>query len=612
MSSSWIPRLSAFAALLSLASLTGCGIGTEATNTSGTLNIRGSIFGGQQPVSGASIKLYTTGKTGYGSAATSMLVTPRTSAADGTFNLTGDYSCVNSNDQVYIAATGGNPGLTSGTNNAALVMISALGRCSDLPTTQFVSINELTTVAAVWALAPFIGSVTNIGASPTNALGITNGFLDAALLVDSRSGNLPVLASNLKTESGKIYALANSIASCVNSDGGPGCSPLFTAATVGSNVPTNTLAAALNIVRNPGNNLAAVYNAAGAFPPFPTTLAGRAPNDWTMSLTITGGGLNAPTAIAIDTVGDVWAADTPGLLSGFSSQGTPFSSTGFGSGVLSNSYGLTIDNNNFVWVASRDTPVHPGTSGSVSKFNGFGSSTTGLLIGTYFDIAMDFPTALSADTNGNIMIANYANSTGEIYNPTGGVVASGLAAGLASFPVSVAADTSHGMWLPSQSSTNVTHIAANGTILANPSCCLAPSGVAVDAFGNAWVANYGNDTLTELSSGGTVTLSTTQGAGGIANPNGVVIDGAQDVWAVNYFGPSISHIAGNGGTNAAGTPLSPSGGFGLDASLLQPYSIAVDITGNVWVGNNGNNDLVMFFGIATPTKTPLSPTPAIP
>jgi hypothetical protein len=541
-----------------------------------------------------------------------MLVTPRTSAADGTFNLTGDYSCTFANDQVYIAATGGNPGLTSGTNNAALVMISALGRCSDLPTTQFVSINELTTVAAAWALAPFINSVTNIGASSTNAVGITNGFLDAALLVDSRSGNLPVLPSNLKTESGKIYALANSIASCVNSDGGAGCTPLFSAATVGSNVPTNTLAAALNIVRNPGNNVAAVYNAAGAFPPFPATLGGVAPNDWTMSLTIAGGGLNAPTAIAIDTVGSVWAADYPGLLSGFSAQGTPFSTTGFGAGALSSVYGLTIDNNNFVWVASQNTPVHSGTSGSVSKFNGFGSSTTGLLVGTYSDAAMDFPTALSADTNGNIMIANYANSSGEIYDTNGAVVASHLAAGLSSFPVSVAADSSHGMWLPSQSSTNVAHIAANGTILANPSCCTVPSGVAVDAFGNAWVANYGNDTLTELSSGGTVTLSTTQGAGGVTNPNGVVIDGAQDVWAVNYFGPSISHIAGNGGTNAAGTPLSPATGFGLDASLLLPYSIAVDRTGNIWVGNNGNNDLVMFFGIATPTKTPLSPTPAIP
>jgi len=582
------------------------------------LNIRGSIFGGQQPVSGASINLYAAGKTGNGSAATSMLLTPRSSGPDGTFNLTGDYVCANANDQVYIAATGGNPGLTAGTNNAALVMISALGRCSDLPTTQFVSINELTTVAAVWALAPFIGSVTNIGASPTNAVGITNGFLNAGLLVDSRSGKLPVLASNLSVETGKINALANSIASCVNSDGGTGCSPLFTAATVGSNVPTNTLAAALNIVRNPGNNVAAVYNAAGAFPPFATTQGGVAPNDWTMSLTVTGGGLNAPTAIAIDPLGAVWAADHQGLLSGFSAQGTPFNATGYGAGVLSNVFGLTIDSNNNVWAASSSAPIHSGTYGSLSKFVGYGSGTTGQLQATYFDAAMNYPEALSADPNGNIMIANYANHSGEIYNTNGGVVASGLAVNLASFPVSVAADAQHGMWLPSSGSTNVTHIAADGTILANPSlpsqsCCgTQPQAVAVDAFGNAWVADYAGSAVDELSAAGTVTLTGVPGAGGVTYPNGLVIDGAQDIWVVNYFGPSISHIAGNGGAVAAGTALSPDSGLGLDASLVFPYSIAVDGTGNVWVGNNGGNDLVMFFGLATPTKTPVSPTPVQP
>ena len=612
MSPTSISRLSALSALACIVSLTGCGIGTEATNTSGALNIRGSIFGGQQPVSGATIKLYTAGKTGNGSAATSMLVTPRTSAADGTFNITGDYACVNANDQVYIAATGGNPGLASGTNNAALVMITALGRCADLPTTPFVSINELTTVAAAWALAPFIGSVANIGASSTNAVGLTNGFLNAALLVDPRSGNLPVLPLNLTVESGKINALANSIASCVNSDG-TGCSPLFTAATVGSHVPTDTLAAALNIVRNPGNNVAAVYNAAGAFPPFPTTQGGVAPNDWTMSLTVTGGGLNAPTSIGVDQSGNVWAADYPGVISGFTAQGTPFNATGYGVGVLQNVFGLTIDNADNVWATSRDTPVHSGTYGSVSKFNGVGSGSAGQLIGTYFDTAMDYPGALSADTNGNIMIANYANSLGgEIYNTNGGVVASSLGAGLAELPVAVAADASHGMWLPSQSSTNVLHIAADGTILANTSCCVTPSGVAVDAFGNAWVANYGNDTLTELSPAGTVTLSTNAGDGGVLTPDGLVIDGAQDVWAVNFYGGSFSHIAGNGGTASAGTALSSSNGFGLDASLVFPYSIAVDPTGNVWVGNKGGDDLVMFFGLATPTKTPMSPTPVQP
>jgi hypothetical protein len=599
--------------LVALLPFTGCGVGPAAVNSSGTLLMQGKIFGGQQPVSGASVKLYAAGKTGNGSAATSMLVLPVTSDANGVFNITGDYLCANANDQVYLAATGGNPGLAAGTNNAALVMVSALGRCSDLPTTPFVSINELTTVAAAWALTPFINSAANVGTTATNAAGLTNGFLNAALLVDPRSGNIPALASNLTTQTGKLAALANSIASCVNSDGGAACSPLFSAATPsGGTAPADTLAAALNVVRNPANNVAAVYNAAGTLPPFASTLS-VAPSDWTMSLTVTGGGLNQPTAVGVDAGGNVWVASYSGALSAFSPQGTPFNSAGFGVGTLSQSFGLAVDPNGNVWVSSQNAPTHSGTFGSVSKFMGSTSATPGTLIGTYFDSTMDYPQGLSADTNGNIMIGNYANSSGSIYDNNGNLVIGNLGVGSVNAPVSVAADSTHGMWLANQSDFTVTHVSSTNTVLANPVCCVSPSGIAVDAFGNAWVANYGNGgSLSEVSSGGVTTLTTAKNAGGLASPDGVFIDGAQNVWLPNYNGASFSHFAGNGGTTAAGTALSPSTGFGKDASLALPFAIAADATGDLWLSTRGANKVVMFFGLASPTKTPVTPTPAIP
>ena len=48
----------------------------------------------------------------------------------------------------------------------------------------------------------------------------------------------------------------------------------------------------MNIVKNPGNNVAGVFSAIGPQPPFATTLS-KAPNDWTLSLTVTGGGMLA-------------------------------------------------------------------------------------------------------------------------------------------------------------------------------------------------------------------------------------------------------------------------------------------------------------------------------
>lgn len=606
--------LSAFAiygSILSLTSLVGCGIGPAATNSVGTLAMHGNIHGGQQPVSGASVKLYAAGKTGNGSPATSMLVTPVTSDASGNFSITGDYVCANANDQVYLAATGGNPGLAAGTNNTALVMLSALGRCANLPTTPSVSINELTTVAAAWALAPFINSAANVGATPTNAIGLSNGFLNAALVIDPTTGQGPALASNLKLEAGKVTALANSIASCVNSDGGAACSPLFSAATpAGGSAPTDTLAAALNIVRNPANNVAAVFNAAGPLPPFGSTLT-SAPNDWTLSLTISGGGLVTPTALGIDAGGSVWVAGYNGVLSGFTPQGTPLSASGFGVGPLSQSFGLTIDPSGSIWVSSENTPQHGGTFGSVSKFAGSASGTPGQLIGTFSDPGLDFPDALAADTNGNILIANYGNSTASVYSNSGAVVSSGLGSGNLSFPTSVAADSTHGLLLANQGDGTITHLAPDGTVLAHPACCNGASAIAADALGNAWIADYYGGAVTEVSAAGTATLTTTK-TGGLKSPIAVVVDGAQDIWVSNYFGASITHLAGNASASPAGTALSPSNGFGQDASLVQPFGIGVDATGDVWVSNYANNDVVEFFGLASPTGTPVNPTPAVP
>jgi hypothetical protein len=106
----------------------------------------GSVHGGQQPVVGATIQLYTVGTTADGSAATPLLTSTVTSDSTGSFTITGLYSCTGAT-QVYIVATGGNPGLS--TTNPNIALMAALGSCSALTPSTFININELTTVADV-------------------------------------------------------------------------------------------------------------------------------------------------------------------------------------------------------------------------------------------------------------------------------------------------------------------------------------------------------------------------------------------------------------------------------------------------------------------------------
>jgi len=626
--------------LLLAALLTGCGIDSSAVNSSsqGALAIKGQVLGGQQGVYLSTIQLYSVGNTGNGSAASPLISQSVKTDQYGSFGITGDYTCPSATTQVYIVATGGQA--IPGTNNPALVMVDALGSCGNLTSASFVTINEVTTMAAAWALAPFMqasyttpGSVfmpsyANVGSSSTNATGIANAFLDSHLLADTGTGKAATIASTLTVEAGKLYAMADVLASCINSNGTTGCSTLFAAATpTGGTAPADTLSAALNIVKNPGQNPSGVFNVIGTTPPFPTTLT-QAPNDWTITLAVTGGGINAPTAIDIDTKGDVWAGGYYGLLTEVSPQGAPLSGTGFGSGVLNEVYGLTIDlTTQNIWVTNEES--NPNSHGSLSEFLGSNSSTPGTLVanggyGTFWDSSIDYPVALSADTNGNIFISDYANSSATVYSSGGGVVATGLGGAYAAFPVAVAADSSHGVWIANLGDNTVTHVDQNGNLLSNLSCCNGANGIATDALGNAWVANYYGNSFSEVSSAnGSVPAATLINNASIVGPSynsypaGIAVDAGQNVWIANYRGESISELSGALSTTP-GTMLSPLSGFGYAGPppasplLLLPYGIVPDQSGNIWVSNFGNNNLIMFFGVATPTMTPTRPTPTAP
>ena len=621
--------LSLFSLCIS-AMLSGCGIdrSTTDTTTQGTLALTGRVHGGQQPIYQATIQLYTVGATGNGSAASPMISQLVQTDMNGFFSLdstngsttTFDYTCAHPTDQVYIVATGGQASV--GTNNPALVMMDALGNCGNLSASTFITINEITTAAAAWALAPFMTSYTNVGASATNSTGIANAFLDAALLADPHFGTSATLPSNLSIEPGKLYALADILAGCVNSDGGLACTPLFSAAkpTNGS-TPTNTLEAALDVVKNPGQNPTGVFNAMPSIVPFPTSLS-LPPNDWTISLAVTGGGVSSPSALGIDSIGTVWVGDYNGLISEFSPQGTPLSTTGYGAGILNEVYGLTVDIYDNVWAANEESS--PNSHGSVSKFLGASSGSPGSVVmnggyTSFWDPSIDFPIALTSGPNGEIFTANYANSSSTSYDTNGNAVNGYLGGAVVSFPTSVAADPNGGVWIGNFDDTTITHVDLNGNILSNPDCCFGANGIATDANGNAWVANYYDSTFSEVSAAGTTLLQRLPlvTAPQTSSPAGVSVDAGGNVWFANYRGESISEVSGSNSATP-GTVLSPADGFGYAGPppavplLLLPYSIVPDRSGNIWVSNFGNDNLIMFFGIATPTATPVRPTPVAP
>jgi hypothetical protein len=649
-----------FTTLTLVSFLVGCGAGPAAIS-SGSVQLHGLVSSGQQGVSASAIQLWAAGSTGNGSAASPLISSSHStvlSDADGNFTISGDYTCPASNPQVYITATGGNPGIAGVTSNLALVMMAALGPCNNLLPSTSVQIDELSTVAAAWAMAPFITGYANVGARSTNTSGIGNAVANAALLATGNSANFP---SNLKVEGKKLDSLANILAACVNSDGTSACTPLFTAATPsGGTAPTNVLNAALNIVKNPGYNVTEVFQAGSSFVPFMPTLT-LAPNDWTMSLTVTGGGLLMPNGMGIDAQSNIWVTGYSGPLSEFNAQGTPLSgaagypacftpSSGTASCMgIEQATGLAIDGLGDIWIPNFNSPYN--SAGSVTGFYGANSGKTGIVIEniyqpnvpTLFDNTIEYPGAISTNTNGQIFIANNEYSSATIWNTSGGLLYGDVGAnlGLNSYPLGIAADSSGGFWLP-DGSYKVAHITPNAstgaTLISNTTCCSGSYGVATDAYGNVWITNRLGNSFSEVNDKN-LPPNTTDGnvlinqasVGGVVSPGYLAIDAGQNVWIANGDNNTISEIAGNAGTLQygtstalpAGSAISPSassnaqGGYGLDASLSSPYSIVPDEAGNIWVSNSGLTTsglatITMFYGLATPTVTPIQPAPTAP
>jgi hypothetical protein len=337
-------RVAAVAGLpLLLLSLAGCGVGAGvAPEAVSNVVLNGTVHGGQQPVTQSNIALFATSSAGYGGTLTPLATTM--TDGSGNFTITSSFTCPAGQD-AYIVATGGNPGTTPGTDNSAIFLVAALGSCNSLlPFT--VDINEVTTVAAAYALSGFAPAggagmteaavlagtaMPGITTSGTNVVGMSDAFLNSRNIVNFTSGlaytATPTAGSTGVVPQAMIHALGDILQPCVNSSAPTGmtsnCPALFAAATppVASGIaaPVNVFQAALVIARFPGNNVGTLFGLMSGTPAFPTTLS-AAPNDWSLGVTYTGALLSSGTGLGISSTDGVYVSGA-GYLLNFSAQG---------------------------------------------------------------------------------------------------------------------------------------------------------------------------------------------------------------------------------------------------------------------------------------------------
>jgi len=633
-------RVSLVALVLSLAGatfLSGCSGSFEplanpvANEQTPIGNLGGSVHGGQAPVTGAKIYLFAAATTGYNTPATSLITSgnPGVSCnatgpqggycyvltdANGNFAVGGDYTCT-PGTQVYMVAQGGNPGLTGTVNNTAIVQMAGLGQCpaagnlaAQVP---YLVINEVTTVAFAYAMSGFGTDAFHISADATGATALANAMANSKNIVNIQWGQAPAIANgnpNSVNPQAKLYALANIVATCVNtsSAGSSSCTNLFSLAQNSAGTsPTDESTALFNIAQHQARNVTAIWNLTSTNTVFTPALTSQ-PTDWTMPViynnlvsqpgqVVNNQIVSGPFNIAFDANGNAWIGDRVKGVVRVGPQGAATTiNNGFGmvKGVAVSSLDGTI------WVSDYANNV-------VDVLD-----STGTTLST-----------LTTDLDGPILTAFAGNTAGQSFafeaneTTTGVVLFDSSTYAVADFenssnfpdvkgPGWISVDNNGNAWIPSTSTNYMgqVHSSEKGKSgkftfgSSETSGPLSSYSMGADANGNLWfTSNTGAGDLEEILSGGTTATDLGNG-GGVNGAYKIAVDGNNTVWIANANANTVS--AYNGGWMST-TGFSTSAVSGTGCVVAMP-----DPSGNLWTAN-ADGSVTQLLGLATPTAAPI-------
>jgi len=356
---------------------------------------------------------------------------------------------------------------------------------------------------------------------------------------------------------------------------------------------------------------------------------------------------SSPSDVAVDSSGNVYVADTGNdtirkidtnyfvtTVAGGAGVRGRLDGTGIAARFYAPS-GLSVDTSGKVYVADtgNDTirMITPG--GAVTTLAG-SPSGIGYADGTGTAALFNLPRRPAFDSAGNLYVADYANNVIRKVTPAGVVTTfagtwfagskgnwdgTGTAARF-NEPQGVAADNSGNIYVADTFSATVRKITPDGTVttlagspygsgssdgVADTAQFYLPTGLAVDSAGNVYVADAYNSVIRKIAPDATVTtlagsagargsVDGTAGAAAFNKPTSVAVDGAGNVYVADTVNNIIRRVTAGGiVTTLAGTAAASGyvDGVGTAALFNQPEGVAVDIAGNVYVADTGNNSI---------------------
>lgn len=312
--------------------------------------------------------------------------------------------------------------------------------------------------------------------------------------------------------------------------------------------------------------------------------------------------------------------------------GSTVSGSGNGTGTVARfkfPFGVASDGIGNVFVADADNNMIRMITAAGVVTTLAGSTTAGSINGTSTAARFSSPRGVTVDGKGNLYIADAANNmirkitTGGVVSTLAGSTIAGNNNGTgtaASFnaPTGIAVDASGNVYVADADNNMIRKISAAGVVTTLAGSTIVgssdgpgaaarfnhPSGIAVDAYGVCYVADQGNNMIRKITTAGVVSTLAGNSIAGLVNgsgllarfnhPVGIDVDALGNLYVGDQNNNEIRKVSATGTTTtiAGKGPADPgsANGSGTTARFNVPRGIAADKLGNtIYVGDNGNH-----------------------
>ena len=275
--------------------------------------------------------------------------------------------------------------------------------------------------------------------------------------------------------------------------------------------------------------------------------------------------------------------------------------------------GVTTDSSGNIFVGDTysNTIRRISTAGIVATYAGILRGNSGSADGSGLTASFNFPIGITPDSQGNLYVADYFNRAIRKISPDATVTTiinsvTSISTNNLYLPSAIAIDSSGTLYVTDTGNHAVYKISSSGSIAilagkqgqsgsadgnGENARFNGPTGIALSNNGNVYVSDTSNNSIRMITPAGEVTTINT---GAFYSPCQIAFDNTGNLYVADSGNHRIAKMSSSGVVTTVAGKMGVHGstdGIGTNASFYDPYGLAFDASGNLFVTDRWNNTI---------------------